>query len=122
MTLVDTSVWIHHLREGNPALRDLLVRGEAACHPLIIGELACGHLKRRTEILALLHALPSGERADDDEVLHFIEKHRLFGCGLGLIDVHLLASCALGQDRLWTLDGRLRKAAGRLGLETDIGK
>ena len=117
MILVDTSVWINHLRDGNKQLSEFLVRGDVACHPLIIGELACGHLQRRKEILALLDALPSVERVSDDEILFFIEKHRLCGCGLGLIDIHLLASCSITPAALWTLDSKLQKAAKDFGIE-----
>lgn len=118
MILVDTSVWIDHLRNGNEALSDLLHEGEVVCHPLVIGELACGNLQQRKDILALLHALPSMGRVSDDEVLFFIEKHRFYGRGLGLIDMHLLASCSIGHDHLWTMDNRLHKAAAELGIGT----
>ena len=116
MILVDTSVWIDHLRNGSEALSDLLKEGEVVCHPWVIGELACGNLQQRKDILALLHALPSMGRVSDDEVLFFIEKHRLYGRGLGLIDMHLLATCSISHDYLWTMDNRLRKAATELGL------
>ncbi len=118
MILVDTSVWIDHLRNGSDALGDLLNEGEVACHPLVIGELACGNLQQRKDILSLLHALPTIGRVSDDEVLFFIEKHRLYGRGLGLIDIHLLASCSVGHGRLWTLDNRLHKAATDIGIGT----
>ena len=118
MILVDTSVWINHLREGNKLLSEHLSIGEVAGHPLIIGELACGHLHRRKEILALLHAFPTVERVADDEILFFIEKHRLFGRGFGLIDLHLLGSCSITPATLWTtLDGKLQKVAKELGIE-----
>ena len=114
MKLVDTSVWVDHLRNGNEVLRELLLKDEVACHPMVIGELACGNLKRRKELLALLHALPRVECVSDDEVLFFIDQHRLSGRGLGLVDVHLLASCLLSHTPLWTLDGRLQQAANDL--------
>jgi predicted nucleic acid-binding protein len=114
MTLVDTSVWVDHLRNGNDTLAELLLKDEVACHPLVIGELACGNLKRRKELLALWHALPSIERVSDDEILFFIEQHRLSGRGLGLVDIHILASCVVSQVPLWTLDGRLQQAADGL--------
>ncbi|MCK4563557.1 MAG: PIN domain-containing protein [Verrucomicrobia bacterium] len=116
MVLVDTSIWIDHLRSGNAALSALLNDGDVAIHPFIIGELACGNLKNRKEIISLLHALPHIDKADDDEVLFFIEKHKLMGLGIGLIDCHLLASCKLGKARLLTKGKRLRDAAGRLDL------
>jgi len=116
MVLVDTSVWIDHLRSGNAKLAALLNDGDVAIHPFIIGELACGNLKNRKEIISLLHALPHIDKADDDEVLFFIEKHRLMGLGIGLVDIHLLASCKLGKARLLTQDKRLRDAAEQLNL------
>ena len=114
MILVDTSVWVDHLRNGNDALSELLLKDEVACHPMVVGELACGNLKRRKELLALLHTLPTVERVSDDEILFFIEQHRLSGRGLGLVDIHILASCAISQTPLWTLDGRLQQAADAL--------
>lgn len=116
MILVDTSVWIDHLRNGSKALSDLLNEGEVVCHPWIIGELACGNLQQRKDILALLHALPSIGRVSDEEVFFFIEKHRLWRRGLGLIDMHLLATCSVGRGQLWTMDNRLHKAATELGI------
>jgi predicted nucleic acid-binding protein len=114
MILVDTSVWVVHLRNGNDALSERLLKNEVSCHPMIIGELACGNLKRRKEILALLHALPTVGRVSDDEILFFIEQHRLSGRGLGLVDIHILASCVISRTPLWTMDGRLRQAANEL--------
>ena len=114
MNLVDTSVWVDHLRNGNDALSELLLKDEVACHPMVIGELACGNLKHRKELLALLHALPTVERVSDDEILFFIEQHRLSGRGLGLVDIHILASCVISQTSLWTLDSRLQQAADNL--------
>jgi len=116
MVLVDTSVWIDHLRSGNAHLAQLLEDGDAAIHPFIIGELACGNLNNRKEIISLLHALPHLDKADDDEILFFIEKHKLMGLGIGLIDIHLLASCKLGKTKLLTKDKRLAMAAGKLNL------
>lgn len=114
MTLVDTSVWVDHLRNGNDALSELLLKDEVVCHPMVIGELTCGNLKRRKELLSLLHALPTVERVSDDEILFFMEQHRLSGRGLGLVDVHILASCFISRTPLWTLDGRLQQAANDL--------
>lgn len=116
MVLVDTSVWVGHLRASDHRLVKLLVAGEVACHAMVIGELACGNLQRRKEIIALLNALPAVDRVSDDEVLFFIGKHHLHGKGLGLVDVHLLASCLLAGARLWTLDKRLERSAGKLGI------
>jgi predicted nucleic acid-binding protein len=116
MVLVDTSVWVAHLREGETRLKALLEEGKVVCHPLIIGELACGKLSNRKEILELLRALPQATVASHEEVLRFLELQKLIGVGLGYIDVHLLASARLTLARLWTMDFKLREAAGRLGI------
>lgn len=108
MILVDTSVWVEHLRSGTAELQSLLNDGDVLCHPFIIGELACGNIKNRREILSLLKDLPMASIADDDEVMTSIEHHGLMGKGLGYIDVHLLASAILTNVPLWTLDKRLR--------------
>jgi predicted nucleic acid-binding protein len=111
--LVDTSVWIDHFRRGNRALVEALEREDVLTHPFVIGEIACGELKRRREILELLAALPSAIVASDDEAMGLIERRRLMGKGLGYVDVHLLASAALTHGaRLWTLDKRLAPFAG----------
>ena len=119
--LVDTSVWVGHLRYGNPRLAAHLQRGVVHCHPFVIGELACGNLGRRQEVLSLLAALPQVPIATHDEVLAFVDAHRLMGRGLGWVDVHLLAAARLADTVLWTLDGRLARAARDLvaGLELD---
>ena len=114
MALVDTSVWVSHLRDGNEQLAELLEAGEVVCHPLVIGELACGHLADRAAILALLSALPSAATAEHHEILGFIEAHELWGKGLGYVDVHLLASAQLAGVPLWTLDRRLDAVSRRL--------
>jgi predicted nucleic acid-binding protein len=107
MVLVDTSIWINHFQKGNVHLEKLLLDMEVACHPFIIGELACGNLKSRSEILPLLYSLPQAPSVENDEILHFIERNRLMGSGIGLIDVHLLASALLAHIPLWTSDKRL---------------
>lgn len=117
MVLVDTSVWISHLREGNPQLVELLNNGDVVCHPFVIGELACGNMKNRNEILSLLHSLPGAETAEHDEVLRFIEHNRLMGTGPGIIDVHLLTSAILSDIFLWTMDNSLKRAASQLNVE-----
>jgi predicted nucleic acid-binding protein len=117
MVLVDTSVWVFHLRETHAGLVDLLDNGKVACHPFIIGELACGNLKNRTTILSLLEALPMAFLVEHEEVLAFIENHNLMGKGLGYIDVHLLASAVLTGLLLWTRDKKLEKAAEELHCE-----
>ena len=117
MVLVDTSVWVDHFRRACPVLAKLLEDGDVAIHPWVVGELACGNLKNRTEILELLRALPEVPRADDDEILFFIDRYALAGRGLGLIDIHLLASSQVGGHVLWTKDRRLRTAAQALGID-----
>lgn len=114
--LVDTSVWVDHFRHRNQALAALLETGEALCHPFVMGELACGHLRQRQQVLGLLSHLPGAPVADHHEVLSFVERHRLAGSGVGWIDAHLLASTRLAGTRLWTFDGRLRTAARRAGV------
>ena len=116
MVLVDTSVWISHFREGNKKLVTLLEEGRVMCHPFIIGELACGNIKNRKLILSLLEALPVAAQAEHDEIMLFIEQHKLMGNGLGYIDIHLLASALLTGVKLWTLDKRLKKVAKELGV------
>jgi predicted nucleic acid-binding protein len=116
MILVDTSVWVSHFKDGNPKLKALLMRGRVVCHPFIIGELACGNLKNRKEILSFLEALPTATTADHEEVLYFIEEHRLMGKGLGYVDVYLLASACLSRIRFWTRDKKLREAAEKLNV------
>ncbi len=111
MVLVDTSVWVSHLRDGNPELADLLNNGRVLCHPLIVGELACGNLKDRTVILSFLQLLPMSIEAEHHEILAFIEKKLLMGKGLGYLDIHLLASVVLTGVPIWTLDKRLAQVA-----------
>ena len=98
-------------------LRALLEDGEVLCHPFIIGELACGQIKNRREILSLLDALPMATTAEHDEVLQFIESHDLMGTGLGLVDIHLLASALLSKAPLWTSDKHLKAASERLAID-----
>jgi hypothetical protein len=117
MTLVDTSVWVDHLRCHDPALADLLEDGAVLTHPCMIGELACGGLKRRDETLALLRALPVAATADDRETLSLIERRGLHGRGLGWIDAQLLAAALLTGCRLWTRDRALARAAADLDLD-----
>ena len=116
MMLVDTSVWIDHLRHGDPALNAALEAGQVWMHSFVLGELACGNLRPRAEVLGLLQALPAMPVSTDREVLFFIDQHELMGRGLGYVDVHLLASARLGGIPLWTRDKRLHTAAAELGL------
>jgi predicted nucleic acid-binding protein len=111
MILVDTSVWVSHFRAEDTDLEKLLNEGEVACHPFVIGELACGNLKNRAEILSLLNALPKVQSVTHDEAMHFIEANKLIGRGLGYIDIHVLASAVLSETPLWTLDKRLSRTA-----------
>ncbi len=116
MTLVDTSVWVDHLRQSNARLGALLRGGLVLVHPFVLGELALGRMKRRTEVLGLLGELPRAQAASHDEVVEFVERHQLAGSGIGWVDVHLLVSAALSGVTFWTLDRRLASAAGRLTL------
>jgi len=116
MVLVDTSVWINHLRDGDKHLEKLLFDGDVVCHTNIIGELACGNLKNRMEIISLLQALPVAPTIEFQEYLYFIEQNQLSGKGIGFVDIHLLASAKLGQVPLWTADKRLKAAAVNLEL------
>lgn len=116
MILVDTSVWVDHLRLSDRQLAGLLLEDAVLCHPFVVGELACGSLRRRSEIMRLLRNLPQAPVVQHDEVLAFVEAHRLTGSGLGWIDVHLLASATLAGERFWSHDRRLAQVAGRLGV------
>ncbi|MEO6878725.1 MAG: PIN domain-containing protein [Gemmatimonadaceae bacterium] len=115
MILVDTSVWIDHFRDHDDALSRALEDGEVLIHPLVVGELACGNLRNRAEILDLLGALPLAREATHDEVLAFIERRKLMGRGIGYIDAHLLAAAVLTPwTRLRTHDKRLARLAAEL--------
>jgi hypothetical protein len=115
--LVDTSVWVEHLRVGSTALADELGAGRVLVHPFVIGELACGNLRNRRDLFDLLGRLPSVPRATYADALGFLERRALMGRGIGFIDVHLLASVALAAPaRLWTRDRRLAALAAELRL------
>lgn len=116
MILVDTSVWVEHLRKGHPELAELLFEGRVLCHPFVIGELACGTMTRRDEILSLLGALPKAKVAEHEEALELVSEHGLFGKGLGWVDVHILASASLSECPLFTQDKALHSAAQSLKL------
>ena len=116
MILVDTSVWVSHLRTGNEHLKQLLTDGEVTIHLFIVGELACGNLNNRKELLTLLQFLPQSKLASHEEVLQFIETHGLMGIGIGFIDAHLLSSARLSRLQIWTLDKKLDEAALKLGI------
>jgi len=117
MVLVDTSVWVSHLRDGNTELAYLLNNGTVLCHPLIIGELACGNLKDRAVIISFLTLLPMSIEADHDEVLSFIENNRLMGKGIGYVDAQLVASAVLTGVPIWTLDKKLAQVADGLHIK-----
>ena len=115
MILVYTSIWIDHLRYGNPALASLL-QSEAVCiHDFVIGELACGNLRNRAEVLGLLQSLPRLAAATEDETLFFIEQQNLMGRGIGYIDAHLLAAAVIRDAPIWTRDKRLMDIAEEKG-------
>ena len=116
MILVDTSVWIAHLRSRNEALATVLVEGQTLTHPFIIGEIACGALRNRAQVIEDLRALPSAKVVTDGEAMALVENRRLWGKGIGWIDAHLLASSIISNCALWTQDRALRRAAVELGL------
>jgi predicted nucleic acid-binding protein len=117
LILVDTSIWVDHLRKDNAPLVKLLDAGRVLIHPFVIGEIALGQMRQRRAILAALSDLPRTQVATDDEAMTFIERHALFGRGIGYIDVHLLAAVRLTAGAaLWTTDRRLHAIAATLGL------
>ena len=118
--LVDTSVWIKHLRESDKNLVRLLEQGVVACHPFIIGELACGGIKNRHEIIRLLNDLPSTDILDHYEIMEFIEHRKIMNKGIGYVDVHLLGSALVSETPLWTFDKALRRIANQLSIAYDI--
>ncbi len=109
-------MWVDHLRQGDSGLSALLSRAEVECHPFIAGELSCGWLRRRAEILSLLGKLPSVPVASHHEVMTFVERHQLMGRGIGWTDAHLLASASLARAQFWTRDRRLARVARMLRL------
>jgi predicted nucleic acid-binding protein len=123
LILVDTSVWIDHLRKTDAQLATALGQGRVVTHPFVVGEVACGSLHNRPLILELMRDLPTAVVAENDEVLGFMERHRLHGRGIGYVDVHLLAAVALTPGSvLWTRDRRLHAAAQELDLvHPDVG-
>ena len=112
--LVDTSVWVDHFRRRNARLAELLETAQVVIHPFIIGELSCGNLAKRDEVLALLDSLPQVPTLEHDEVITFVTTNRLYGRGLGWIDLHLLASARLSRVPIWTLDKRLAATVAEL--------
>ena len=118
--LVDTSVWIKHLRESDKNLIRLLEQGLVACHPFIIGELACRGIKNRYEIINLLNDLPSTDILDHSEIMEFIEYRKIMNKGIGYVDVNLLGSALVSETPLWTFDKALTRIANQLSIEYDI--
>lgn len=117
MILVDTSVWVDHLRKGEIALQRLLENEQVLSHPLVIGELAMGSLGQRSVVLSAMQDLPGAKVAYDDEVLRFIADRKLFGLGIGYIGAHLLAAVQITPEALlWTRDKRLSAIASKLSL------
>jgi predicted nucleic acid-binding protein len=114
VVIVDTSIWITHLRQGSRHLRELLLDAQVVCHPFIVGELACGNIKNRVEFLPLLLSLPMAPTVSLNELLYFIDRHRVMGMGIGFVDAHLLASAQLSRILLWTSDRKLKAAATKL--------
>ena len=118
MILVDTSVWVDHLRSGEESLSALLNGGQVLSHPFVIGELACGNLRNRAEVLDLLQKLPQAPLASQEEVLFFVESNALMGQGIGFIDAHLLASAALvDASCIWSYDKSLTRVASDMNLD-----
>ncbi len=116
MVLVDTWVWIKHLRSGSRRLEGLLEKSQVVCHPFVIGEMACAKLTNRSEILRLLQALPRVPEITSEEALFFIDTNGLMGRGIGILDIHLLAAARVGGVLFWTRNRRLRSIAKSLGI------
>jgi predicted nucleic acid-binding protein len=114
--LADTSIWVDHLRNGCDQLASLLRNGDVLGHPHVTGELACGNLRNRADVLQFLQDLPQATMASEEEALQCIDLHHLCGHGLGWTDVHLLAAALLTPTRLWTLDAALAREARRCGV------
>ncbi len=117
MILADTSIWADHLGKGVALMAESVGAGRIVMHPYVLGEIAMGNLAPRAAILADLQDLPMAPVAEPDELLRFIDRHALFGSGIGYVDAHLLASTLLMPGvLLWTRDKRLNAAAERLGV------
>jgi predicted nucleic acid-binding protein len=114
--LVDTSIWIDHLRSGDQHLAILLERGRVAMHKFVVGEMACGNLRNRQEVIALMSSLPGPVEASHEEVLYFIDRHRLMGRGIGYVDASLLAAASLSAMPIWTRDKRLVAVAEEMAM------
>lgn len=120
MVLPDTTVWVEHLRRGDDALARLIADGAVLAHRFVLEELACGSIPERKSFIDAFGRLEKAPEASHAEFLHFIDSARLDGKGLGMVDVHLLASARLARARLWTRDAALRRAAAALGVLHDV--
>jgi len=116
MILVDTSVWVDHFHQSDEYLKELLLSNQVCIHPYILGELSCGNIRNRKEVLSLLRTLKSIDLVLDEEVFILIEERKLFDKGLGFIDIHLLASALIHQVPIWTRDKSLRLVAEQLDI------
>ena len=114
MTLVDTSVWINHIRRADERLRQLLKDDQVVTHPFVVGELACGRFANRDEVLRLLERLPALEPVSNREARLFLDAHNLAGGGIGWVDVHLLAAARLARVQIMTADKALARAGARV--------
>ncbi len=114
--LIDTSVWVQHFARGEPGMDEAVEAEIVHTHELVLGELALGSMARRERTLGLLRALPTLPNATHGEVMALVDRHRLWGAGLGIVDAHLLASCLMAGERLWTRDKALLDAARRVGV------
>jgi hypothetical protein len=113
--LVDTSIWVDHFRRSNAELVEGLQLDKVLLYPFIVGEIACGSLRKRADTLELLQKMPMATVAEFDEVLGYVERHRLYGKGISFIEVHLLASAVMSSATLWTRDKRLNEVTQALG-------
>ena len=117
MILVDTSVWIDHFHHSDEDLKELLLSNQVCIHPFILGELSCGNISNRKEVLSLLRTLRNIDLVLDEEVILLIEERKLYGKGLGFIDIHLLASAMIYHVPIWTRDKSLKRVARELGVD-----
>jgi predicted nucleic acid-binding protein len=121
MILADTSIWVDHLRGGDPEMKNLLRRGQIVMHPFVVAEIALGSLRNRRKILGELEALLEVRVAQLKEVRHMIEAHTLYSKGIGLTDAHLMASCLMTPGtQLWTRDRAMENVARALGILVDL--
>ncbi len=117
MILVDSSIWVDHFRRNNEILSDLLSRHQLLGHPFILGEIMMGNPENRVSIFEALSDLPQARIAENDEVMRFVERNKIYGSGVGYIDAHLLASVRLmPRSSIWTTDRRMALVAERLGI------